>query len=121
MTILTKSFSSKIPEGDDKPRSVCDTCGFIDYVNPKIVAGSVVRYDDKFLLCRRAIEPRRGYWTLPAGFMEQGETVEEAARSRGARRSLRGYRNRCDAGDVFSAAHLSGANHVRRPSECAAI
>ena len=80
MTILTKSFSSKIPEGDDKPRSVCDTCGFIDYVNPKIVAGSVVRYDDKFLLCRRAIEPRRGYWTLPAGFMEQGETVEEAAR-----------------------------------------
>jgi ADP-ribose pyrophosphatase YjhB (NUDIX family) len=67
------------PEGEDRPRRVCANCAFIDYVNPKIVAGSVVTKDDKILLCKRAIEPRKGYWTLPAGFMEEGETVEAAA------------------------------------------
>jgi ADP-ribose pyrophosphatase YjhB (NUDIX family) len=62
-------------------RRVCRTCGFIDYVNPRIVAGSVaVAGDGRVLLCRRAIEPRRGFWTLPAGFMEEGESVEDAAR-----------------------------------------
>jgi len=61
-------------------RRVCAHCEFIDYVNPKIVAGSVVTKGDRILLCRRAIEPRKGYWTLPAGFMEEGETVEEGAR-----------------------------------------
>lgn len=76
---MNPNFSSKIPLGDDKYRQVCDTCGFIDYVNPKIVAGSVVTKDGKFLLCKRAIAPRIGYWTLPAGFMEEGESVEEAA------------------------------------------
>ena len=75
-----ESFSSKIPEGEDRPRRVCDTCGFIDYVNPKIVAGSVVAHGGQILLCKRAIEPRKGYWTLPAGFMEERETVEEAAK-----------------------------------------
>lgn len=74
-----ESFSLKIPEGDDKERRVCDTCSFIDYVNPKIVAGSVVTRGEEILLCRRAIQPRMGFWTLPAGFMEEGETVEEAA------------------------------------------
>lgn len=72
-------FSSKKPPGDEKFRQICDRCGFIDYVNPKIVAGSVVVKGDKFLLCRRAIAPRIGYWTLPAGFMEEGESVEQAA------------------------------------------
>lgn len=74
------AFSRRIPDGDNFQRAVCDTCGFIDYVNPKIVVGSVVTHGDKFLLCRRAIEPRRGYWTLPAGFMEEGETSQEGAR-----------------------------------------
>ena len=73
-------FIRKVPENDDRERSVCTKCGFIDYENPKIVVGSVAVYGDKFLLCRRAIEPRKGFWTLPAGFMELGETVEEAAR-----------------------------------------
>jgi ADP-ribose pyrophosphatase YjhB (NUDIX family) len=73
-------FETAIPEGDDKPRQVCTRCNFVDYVNPKIVAGSVVTKDNKILLCKRAIEPRIGYWTLPAGFMEVGESVEEAAR-----------------------------------------
>lgn len=73
-------FSILTPEGDERPRRVCDRCGFIDYVNPKIVAGSVATAaDGRILLCRRAIEPRRGFWTLPAGFMEEGESVEQAA------------------------------------------
>ena len=72
-------FALEVPQGDDKERSVCQRCEFIDYQNPKIVAGSVVLKDGKILLCKRAIEPRKGYWTLPAGFMELGESVEEAA------------------------------------------
>ncbi|HAE27715.1 MULTISPECIES: NUDIX hydrolase [Hyphomonas] len=77
---ISPLFHTKIPPGDDKLRRVCAHCEFIDYVNPKIVAGSVVTKGDRILLCRRAIEPRKGYWTLPAGFMEEGETVEEGAR-----------------------------------------
>ncbi|MBI1340753.1 NUDIX domain-containing protein [bacterium] len=74
------SFSLIRPEGDDRLRRTCDRCGWVDYVNPKIVVGSVVHSDGRILLCRRAIEPRRGYWTLPAGYMEEGESVEAAAR-----------------------------------------
>lgn len=74
------AFSRRVPSGDSLPRDICDRCGFIHYINPKIVVGSVVTHDGKFMLCRRAIEPRRGFWTLPAGFMEQGETTEEGAR-----------------------------------------
>ena len=73
-------FSMRTPPGEDRERRVCDRCGFIDYVNPKIVAGSVVQAEDgRILLCRRAIEPRRGFWTLPAGFLEVGESVEAGA------------------------------------------
>lgn len=71
--------SFKIPEGDNRERHVCDNCGIIHYINPRIIAGTVPVYDGKVLLCRRAIEPRKGYWTLPAGFMENGETTAEAA------------------------------------------
>jgi ADP-ribose pyrophosphatase YjhB (NUDIX family) len=74
------SFSSRIPDGDDRERSVCDHCSHISYENPKIVTGSVIRHDGRILLCRRAIEPRKGFWTLPAGYMELQETVEEGAR-----------------------------------------
>ncbi len=80
MTETSPSFTQRIPPQDDRPRSICDHCGFIDYVNPRIVAGAVVRFEDRVLLCRRAIEPRKGFWTLPAGFMEKGEDVEEGAR-----------------------------------------
>ena len=73
------SFSRQVPEGDTHERSVCDTCGFIDYVNPKIVVGSVATWEDRILICRRAIEPRLGFWTLPAGYLEVGETVEAGA------------------------------------------
>lgn len=73
------SFSPRIPPGEDRERRVCDTCGFVDYENPRIVAGVVAHRDGKILLCRRAIHPRKGFWTLPAGFMELGESVEEGA------------------------------------------
>jgi ADP-ribose pyrophosphatase YjhB (NUDIX family) len=69
----------KTPPGEDRLRRVCDSCGFIDYVNPRIVAGVVAHREGQILLCRRAIEPRKGFWTLPAGFMELGESVEEGA------------------------------------------
>lgn len=69
----------RIPPGDDRPRHVCDTCGGIFYQNPKLVAGCIPERNGEILLCRRAIEPRSGFWTLPAGFMENGETTEEAA------------------------------------------
>ncbi|MDE2006247.1 MAG: NUDIX hydrolase [Rhodospirillales bacterium] len=72
-------FVRAIPEGDNRERLVCPDCGHIAYENPKIVVGSVVVADGSVLLCRRAIEPRRGFWTLPAGYMELGETVEEGA------------------------------------------
>lgn len=69
-----------VPEGDDRERLICRDCGFVNYENPKIVTGAVVVDDDRVLLCRRAIEPRRGYWTIPAGYLELNETVEAGAR-----------------------------------------
>jgi ADP-ribose pyrophosphatase YjhB (NUDIX family) len=81
MAGLEPEFELKTPPGDDRERRVCATCGFVDYINPKIVAGTVVESaDGRILMCRRAIEPRKGFWTLPAGFMEQGESVADAAR-----------------------------------------
>ena len=69
----------KVPEGDHLPRYVCSACGSVHYENPRIIAGCVVETEGKILLCKRAIEPRRGYWTAPAGFMENGESVQHAA------------------------------------------
>lgn len=73
-------FRKARPEGDDRERDVCGHCGFIAYQNPKIVVGSVLSFDGEILLCRRAIDPRKGYWTLPAGYLELGESVEDGAR-----------------------------------------
>lgn len=78
-SLLPPNFTLLTPDGEDRPRRVCDHCAFIDYVNPKIVVGSVVVEAGQVLLCRRAIEPRLGFWTLPAGFLEEGETAEEGA------------------------------------------
>ena len=66
--------SLKVPPGDNLPRHVCDRCGTIHYQNPKVVVGALATWDDKILMCKRAIEPRYGCWTLPAGFMENNET-----------------------------------------------
>jgi ADP-ribose pyrophosphatase YjhB (NUDIX family) len=69
----------KIPDGDHLPRFVCTNCGMVHYQNPKLVLGCVPEWEGRILLCRRAIEPRRGFWTVPAGFMENGETLQRAA------------------------------------------
>ena len=69
----------RVPEADNRPRHVCTSCDTIHYQNPKIVTGCIPVWEDKVLLCKRAIEPRHGFWTLPAGFMELGETTPEAA------------------------------------------
>ncbi len=69
----------QIPEDDNRERAVCPACHHIHYVNPLNVVGTLPVWEDKVLLCRRNIEPRKGFWTLPAGFMELGETTEEGA------------------------------------------
>jgi ADP-ribose pyrophosphatase YjhB (NUDIX family) len=77
------TVARRVPPGDSLPRDICDACGSIHYVNPKLVLGSIPVWEEggeaRLLLCRRAIEPRYGYWTLPAGFMENDESTGEAA------------------------------------------
>ena len=68
-----------VPEGDDRPRLTCLDCGYIAYENPKIIVGTVCVWKQKFLMCRRAIEPRKGYWTFPAGYLELNETMADGA------------------------------------------
>lgn len=85
----------RVPPGDALPRFVCDQCGEIHYQNPKLVVGAIAEWEGRVLLCRRAIEPRYGYWTLPAGFMENDETagdsaVRETQEEAGARIELAG-------------------------------
>lgn len=69
-----------IPDGDNRVRHICKNCQTIHYQNPKVVVGVIATHKDRLLLCKRAIEPRFGYWTIPAGYMENGETLEEGAR-----------------------------------------
>jgi len=71
--------ATAVPAGDNRPRFVCAHCDTVHYENPRMVVGCVPEYQGAILLCRRSIEPRYGYWTLPAGFMELGESVAEAA------------------------------------------
>lgn len=68
-----------IPAGDNRQRHVCPDCGEIQYQNPKIVTGCIPIWEERILLCKRAIEPRKGYWTIPAGFLENGESIEQGA------------------------------------------
>ncbi len=74
-----QSTVEKIPLGDHQIRNVCSSCGSIHYVNPKVICGALAVWENKVLLCRRAIEPRYGLWTLPAGYMELYETMEQGA------------------------------------------
>ena len=95
-----------VPEGDSLPRYVCTQCNIIHYQNPKMVVGCIPEWEDKILLCRRAIEPRLGWWTLPAGFMENNETLAQAA----ARETLEEANARVEIGDlytVYSLPHIS--------------
>ncbi|MCP1622509.1 NUDIX hydrolase [Pseudomonas nitroreducens] len=72
-------LSRQCPPGDTHERLTCAGCGYIHYENPKVIAGCIIERDGKYLLCQRGIPPRPGTWTLPAGFMENGETTEQAA------------------------------------------
>ena len=86
-----------IPDGDNRPRHICDHCGTIHYHNPKVVAGCIAHWEDRILMCRRAIEPRLGLWTVPAGFMENGETTYEGA----MRETMEEANARVDIDDLF--------------------
>ena len=76
---LLANFEPRIPDGDSLERLVCRDCGHIHYSNPKIVVGSVITHEGQFLLCKRAIEPRHGYWTIPAGYLEEHEATDAGA------------------------------------------
>jgi ADP-ribose pyrophosphatase YjhB (NUDIX family) len=98
----------RVPPGDSLPRYICDACGNIHYQNPKLVVGTVPEWEGRVLLCRRAIEPRYGYWTLPAGFMENGETVGAAA----ARETLEEAGARVELTGAFSMISVPYVNQV---------
>src|SRR6266513_5699452 len=98
----------RIPAGDTLPRSVCATCGTIHYSNPKIVVGCLPEWDSKVLLCKRAIDPRRGLWTLPAGFLENGETLSSGA----LRETLEEANARVDLGELYTLISLPQINQV---------
>ena len=98
----------RVPEGDHRPRHVCDACGTVHYQNPKIIAGCVPEHEGRILLCRRAIEPRLGYWTIPAGFMENGETTQDAAR----RESLEEAQAEVEIGSLLAVVHVLHADQV---------
>ena len=100
------SLHHEVPLGDDRPRHICPICGTIHYQNPKLIAGCIPEWGERVLLCRRAIEPRLGYWTLPAGFMELGETLSDAAR-REAREEANIEVEIGPLYAVFSLAHIS--------------
>lgn len=69
----------RVPEGDNRKRFLCESCGTIHYQNPRIITGCLAIWEDQVLLCKRSIQPRRGFWTLPAGFLENGETARAGA------------------------------------------
>src|SRR5580658_2903201 len=98
----------RVPPGDNLPRAVCTACGSIHYENPRMVVGCVPEWQGRILLCQRAIEPRRGYWTTPAGFMENGETLQGAA----ARESLEEAQASVQVGSLLSITHVLHAAQV---------
>lgn len=98
----------RIPDGDTVPREVCGACGAIHYRNPKVVVGCLAIWEERVLLCRRAIEPRHGLWTLPAGFMENGETLAAGA----ARETIEEARARVDVGELYTVISLPQISQV---------
>lgn len=99
----------RIPPDDNRERHICTACATIHYQNPKMIVGSIPEWEDgKILLCRRAIEPRHGLWTLPAGFMENGETTPEAA----ARETLEEANAQVQIGDLYSMYNIPHINQV---------
>ncbi len=112
-SVCGKPVSQRIPPGDSLARAVCDICGAIHYRNPKLVVGALPEWDGRILLCRRAIEPRHGKWTLPAGFMENHETVAQAA----LRETLEEANARIALGEMYtllSVPHISQVHVIYR-------
>lgn len=98
----------RVPDGDTVSRYVCPACGKVHYQNPLVVVGCVPESGRRILLCRRAIEPRLGYWTIPAGFMEIGETLAEGA----ARETMEEALARVEVGDLFAVVDVVHARQV---------
>ena len=98
----------EVPAGDNKPRYVCGDCRAVLYENPKLVVGCVTECEGKILLCLRSIEPRKGYWTVPAGFMELGETLAQGA----ARETLEEALADVEIGHQFASVDMTGAGQV---------
>ncbi len=98
----------RVPEGDSLPRHVCLACGVIHYQNPKIVVGCIPEWEDSILLCRRAIEPRHGLWTVPSGFMENAETLGQGAE----RETLEEANARVRMGNLYAIYDLPHINQV---------
>ena len=104
----SQNIGLKVPEGDNRPRFVCDDCGEIFYHNPKMVVGCVPRWKEKVLLCKRAIPPRYGYWTLPAGYMENQESAANGAAREAHEEALAKTR----IGNVFTQFSIPHINQV---------
>ena len=102
------AVSLKIPAGDSLPRYVCDACATIHYQNPKMIVGCIAEWENRILLCRRAIEPRLGLWTVPAGFMENGETTAQGA----ARETLEEANARVEVGPLYAMYNIPHINQV---------
>ncbi len=98
----------RVPAGDSLLRHVCNNCGMVHYQNPKLVVGALAEWDGRILMCRRAIEPRHGYWTLPAGFMENGESTAAAA----ARETLEEACARVAVDDIYTFINVPHINQV---------
>ena len=98
----------KVPEGDFLPRHVCERCATVHYINPKIVVGSVPEYQGRILLCKRGIEPRYGYWTIPGGFMENDETMEAGA----AREAVEEAKIQVEIGTLLLLANVTSARQI---------
>jgi ADP-ribose pyrophosphatase YjhB (NUDIX family) len=96
--ICGSAIVRRVPPGDSRERDCCDQCGAIHYVNPRPVVGTIPLWEDRVLLCRRAIEPRYGMWTLPAGFMEVGESTSDGA----LRETIEEAGARIEIGPLFS-------------------
>ena len=98
----------RVPPGDTLPRHVCDNCGTIHYQNPRMVVGCIPEWEDRILLCRRGIEPRHGLWTVPAGYMENGETTFQGA----IRETLEEATARVEIGPLYALYNIPHINQV---------
>ena len=101
-----KAVTQRIPDGDNRPRYICDSCDAIHYQNPKVIAGCLPVFENKVLLCKRAIAPRLGLWTLPAGFLENGETTSQGA-ERETREEANANVEMLNLYTLFSLPHIS--------------